>query len=82
MEISERDRLILFGCDDGSHETIVIDYGDHKSTICERCGMHWPYDKAARQTRLRWNTQRLQSQIARDIDEAQRLAKSVQRVDG
>ena len=79
--ISERDRLIVFGCEDGTHETIVIDYGDHRSTICERCGMHWPYDQSARKRRLRWHTQRLQAQIASDIEDSQRLAKCVERVD-
>lgn len=82
MKMSERDRLILLGCDDGKHETIVIDYGDHRSTICERCGMHWPYDESARKNRLRWHTQRMQAQIASDIEECQRLAKCVERVDG
>ena len=81
-EISERDRLIVFGCEDGTHETVVVDYGDHRSTICGRCGMHWPYDQSARKRRLRWHTQRLQAQIASDIEECQRLAKSVERVEG
>ncbi len=80
--ISERDRLIIFGCENATHETIVIDHGDYRQTLCERCGMRWPYDSGARKERLRWHTQRIQAEIQRDIRNYERLAKSVERVEG